>query len=56
MTAGGGVRIAFLSGALPFMLTPRGGDIASLGECWRKCVLEGMMSTEAHRSERGWHT
>lgn len=51
MTARGEVRIAFLSGALPFMLTPRGGDTAGLGECWRKCVLEGMVSTEARRSE-----
>lgn len=48
------VRVAFLFGAVAFMLKPK-ADRVSLGEYWGKCVLEGMVSTEALRSGRGWH-
>lgn len=36
------------------MLKPK-GDRVSPRECWGKNVLEGMVSTEALRSGRGWH-
>lgn len=48
---------------MTFMLKPEGEDRASLGVCWRKCVLEGVLTTgafcqegvEMHKELKGGH-
>ena len=45
------------------MLKPEGEDRAGLGVCWRKCVLEGVLTTEPfcqegvemHKELKGGH-
>lgn len=36
---------------MTFLLKPEGEDRASLGVCWRKCVLEGVLTTGAFCQE-----